>query len=149
MASSRHKPHPGRRTTKATAPAPPPAEICDASTSLAVTLSPTLATGRDVTGSAPSVMGWREVERKSWEDKAEGTVATAADAPAVLDVLMARAVGAEVAARALAEARRAVTAAPVARRVRGAATVAAMIAIVLCDAILQCELVMQRVKRSG
>ena len=76
-------------------------------------------------------MGWREVERKSCEDRAEGTVAAAADALAVLDVLMARAVGAEVAARTLAEARRAVTAAPVARRVRGAATVAAMIAIVL------------------
>ena len=82
-----------------------------------------------MTGSAPSVMGWREVERKSWEDKAEGTVATVVDAPAVLDVLMARAVGAEVAAGTLAEARRAVTAAPVARRVKGA-TAAAMIAIV-------------------
>ena len=82
-----------------------------------------------MTGSAPSVMGWSEVERKSCEDKAEGTVAAAADALAVLDVLMARAAGAEVAAKTLAEARRAVTATPVARRVRGAATAAAMIAI--------------------
>ena len=110
--------------------------ICDASTSLAVTLSPTLATGRDVTGSAPSVMGWREVERKSCEDRAEGTVAAAADALAVLDVLMARAVGAEVAVRTLAEARRAVTAAPVARRVKGA-TAAAMIAIDFCNAAIR------------
>lgn len=84
-----------------------------------------------MTGSVPRVMGWREVERKSCEDKAGGTVAAAAEALAVLDVLMARAAGAEVAAKKLAEARRAVTAAPVARRARGAATAAAIIAIVL------------------
>ena len=76
------------------------------------------------------------MERKSCEDRAEGTVAAVADALAVLDVLMARAAGAEVAAKTLAEARRAVTAAPVARRVRGA-TAAAMIAIAFCDAAIR------------
>ena len=73
-------------------------------------------------------MGRSDVERKSCDDRAGGTADVAL---AALDVLMARAAGAEVAARTLADARRAVTAAPVARRESGPATAAAMMAIAL------------------
>ena len=131
MASSRHKPHPGRRTTKATAPAPPALAIWDARTSLAVTVSPALATGRDDTASVPIVIDLRAVERKSCFDSAAGTVV----GPVELDVLMAIAAGEEDMAKTLADAR-AMTAAPVALqeasgRILRRATVVVAMAIVL------------------
>ena len=80
---------------------------------MAVTSSPTLATGRDDTASAPIVIGFSVVERKSCDASAEGMEVAVVVA---LDVLMARAAGEEETAKTLADARRAVTAAPVALR---------------------------------
>jgi len=67
------------------------------------------------------------VERKSCDERAEGTVHVV-----VLDVLMAKAAGEEEATKTLADARRAVTAAPVTLREASgciAGNVAATIAI--------------------
>ena len=96
-----------------------------------MTVSPTLATGRDDTASVPIVIDLRAVERKSCFDSAAGTVV----GPVALDVLMARAAGEEDMAKTLADARRAVTAAPVALREASRrilrATVVVAVAIVL------------------
>ena len=99
-----------------------------------MTVSPTLATGRDDTASVPIVIDLRAVERKSCFDSAAGTVV----GPVALDVLMAIAAGEEDMAKTLADARRAVTAAPVAPREasgrilrRATVVVAAAIVLVL------------------
>ena len=94
-----------------------------------MTVSPTLATGRDDTASVPIVIDLRAVERKSCFDSAAGTVV----GPVALDVLMAIAAGEED--MTLADARRTVTAAPVALREASRrilrATVVVAVAIVL------------------
>ena len=88
-------------------------------------MSPTLATGRDDTASIPIVIGFSVVERKSCDESAAGTEVVVV----ALDVLMARAAEGDETAKTLADARRAVTAAPVA--LREASGRIAVVAIVL------------------
>ena len=95
-------------------------------------MSPTLATGRDDTASVPIVIGLRAVWRKSCFDSAAGTVV----GPVALDVLMARAAGEEDMAKTLADARRAVTAAPVALREASGRIAVVAIVLVVNDVLL-------------